>query len=452
MISNQRTILAECRALLVEKPHRLVCNGRMRLSLFAWGVLLLAGCAGPQPAPPPPAPPVASQPLPIEAGEIPPVSCPAGTPLVEPPPAAEGSAPGTPARPRGKLVAAKFSGMPHWGRSVEPASWTAFLESCTALNTQPAWSTVCTEAARVPQHPNRAQLRSFFERHFEPWLIENGDGSNTGLVTGYYEPLLHGSRVRTDRYRYPLYAAPSDLLTVELGDLFPELKGRRVRGRLQGNRVVPYFTRAEIEVDNPPLTGQELAWVDNPVELFFLQIQGSGRIAFKDGTGMRVGYADQNGHPFRSIGRLLVQRGDLTLAQASLQGIKNWAAAHPDELTALLDANPSYVFFRQLPDGLPGPIGALGVPLTAGASIAVDPRITPLGAPVFLDTTEPNSTVPLRRLVMAQDTGGAINGAVRADFFWGYGDGTEKKAGAMKQAGRMWLLYPRGYTPPEPRL
>ena len=311
---------------------------------------------------------------------------------------------------------------------------------------------MCSAAGQMPQHPDRAQLRHFFEQHFQPWLIENGDGSNTGLVTGYYEPLLQGSRVRTERFRYPLYAAPTDLLTVELGELFPELKGRRVRGRLEGNRVVPYFTRAEIEVDNPPLTGQELAWVDNPVDLFFLQIQGSGRIAFQDGGGMRVGYADQNGHPFRSIGRLLVQRGDLTLAQASLQGIKDWAAAHPDQLRALLDANPSYVFFRQLPDNLPGPIGALGVPLTAGASIAVDPRITPLGAPVFLDTTEPNSKVPLRRLVMAQDTGGAINGAVRADFFWGYGDVTERKAGAMKQAGRMWLLYPRGYTPPEPRL
>ena len=424
----------------------------MRLSLLALGVWLLAGCAGPQLASPPTTLPVASTEVPAGAGDIPPVNCPAGMPQVENAPAASETPSIARPRPRGKLVAAKFSGMPQWNRSVETASWTAFLESCAALNAQPAWSTVCSEAVRVPQHPNRSQLRSFFEKHFEPWLIENSDGSNTGLVTGYYEPLLHGSRVRTDQYRYPLYTAPSDLLTVELGELFPELKGRRVRGRLQGNRVVPYFTRAEIEVDNPPLTGQELAWVDNPVDLFFLQIQGSGRIVFKDGTGMRVGYADQNGHPFRSIGRLLVRRGDLPLAQASLQGIKDWAAAHPDQVSALLDANPSYVFFRQLPDDLPGPIGALGVPLTAGASIAVDPRVTPLGAPVFLDTTEPNSRVPLRRLMMAQDTGGAINGAVRADFFWGYGEGTEKKAGAMKQAGRMWLLYPRGYTPPEPRL
>ncbi len=426
----------------------------MRLFLFVWGVSLLAGCAGPQPSVPPAAPPVASAPQPVAADEIPPVSCPAGTPLAEgaPTAAAPATAAGATPRPRGKLVPTRFSGIPQWQRSVEPASWTAFLESCTALGAQPAWTAVCSAAGQMPQHPDRAQLRHFFEAHFQPWLIENGDGSNTGLVTGYYEPLLQGSRVRTERFRYPLYAAPTDLLTVELGELFPELKGRRVRGRLEGNRVVPYFTRAEIDVDNPPLTGQELAWVDNPVDLFFLQIQGSGRIAFQDGGGMRVGYADQNGHPFRSIGRLLVQRGDLTLAQASLQGIKDWAAAHPDQLRALLDANPSYVFFRQLPDNLPGPIGALGVPLTAGASIAVDPRITPLGAPVFLDTTEPNSKVPLRRLVMAQDTGGAINGAVRADFFWGYGDGTERKAGAMKQAGRMWLLYPRGYTPPEPRL
>lgn len=433
-----------------------MCNGRMRLLPIALCVLLLSGCAGPQPATLPSLPASLAEPLPgplpseaeTNPEDLPPVTCPADAPLAG---AAAASGTAMPALPRGKLVAAKFSGLPHWTRSFDTKTWTAFLESCTVLSKQAPWSAICADAARVPLHPGHAALRSFFETHFDPWLVVNGDGSNTGLVTGYYEPLLHGSPVHTPQYHYALYAPPSDLLTVELGELFPELKGRRVRGRLQGNRVVPYLTRAEIEVEDAPLMGQELAWVDNPVDLFFLQIQGSGRIVFNDGSQMRVGYADQNGHPFRSVGRLLIQRGELPPGQVTLQGIKAWATAHPDQVTELLDANPSYVFFRRLPDNLPGPLGALGVPLTSGASIAVDPRVIPLGAPVFLDTTQPNSKVPLRRLVMAQDTGGAINGAVRADLFWGYGSGTEQKAGSMKQAGRMWLLYPRGLTPPEPR-
>ncbi len=420
-----------------------MCNGGMRLLPIVLCVILLSGCAGLQPA---------TLPLSSEAEsnpeDLPPVVCPADAPL-----AGAAVTPGAamPVRPRGKFVAAKFSGLPHWARSFDTQSWTAFLESCTVLGKQADWRSICADAALVPPHPVHTALQSFFETHFQLWLVVNGDGSNTGLITGYYEPLLHGSPVPTPQYRYAVYAPPNDLLTVDLGDLFPELKGRRVRGRLQGNRVVPYFTRAEIEVENAPLKGQELAWVDNPVDLFFLQIQGSGRIVFNDGSEIRVGYADQNGHPFRSIGRLLMQRGDLSPGQVTLQGIKAWAEAHPDQVTELLDANPSYVFFRQLPNTLSGPLGALGVPLTAGASIAVDPRVIPLGAPVFLDTTQPNSRVPLRRLVMAQDTGGAINGAVRADFFWGYGKDMEQKAGTMKQAGRMWLLYPRGLTPPEPR-
>lgn len=425
----------------------------MRFFLFAVFVpLLLAGCATPSAtsvSAPAAAAPAAEDSGREAADAIPPVSCPAGTPLAGAPEAPAGTAPD--ARPRGRLVASRFAAMPRWRQGLTPAAWRAFLQSCTALATRAPWQEPCADAARLPDPPSAAAMQAFFEGHFTPWLVENPDGSNTGLVTGYYEPLLHGSLTRSARYRYPVYAPPPDLLTVDLGELVPELKGRPVRGRLDGHRVVPYFTRAEIDGAQAPPAGQALAWVDDPVDLFFLQIQGSGRIALEQGGALRVGYADQNGHPFRSIGRLLVQRGDLTLAQASLQGIKAWATAHPDAVTALLDANPSYVFFRVLPDGLPGPIGALGVPITGGASLAVDPRVIPLGAPVFLDTTEPNSRRPLRRLMLAQDTGGAIHGAVRADFFWGYGSGAERNAGAMKQAGRLWVLYPRAATPPEPR-
>lgn len=196
------------------------------------------------------------------------------------------------------------------------------------------------------------------------------------------------------------------------------------------------------------LRGKEIAWVEDPIDLFFLQIQGSGRIKLENGQMLRVGYADQNGYPYRSIGRWLIERGELPLEKASMQGIKEWARTHPEQLKDLLNYNASYVFFRELPGDLPGPIGAQGVPLTPGRSVAIDARYVPLGAPVYLATTRPNSTVPLNRLMMAQDTGGAIRGPVRADFFWGFGDEAGREAGRMKQELRMWMLLPNGMSPP----
>jgi membrane-bound lytic murein transglycosylase A len=288
--------------------------------------------------------------------------------------------------------------------------------------------------------------------------VANTDGSVQGLVTGYYEPLLRGSRRKEGPYRYPLYAAPDDLLTIDLAEINPELKHLRLRGRLQGRRVVPYYARADIEHGLPALAGKELLWVDDPVDLFFLQIQGSGRVRLPTGELVRVGYADQNGQPYKSIGRHLVEQGELKLEQASMQGIKTWGAANPAKLEALLDQNPSYVFFRELPQvgggqgsttadpmTMNGPIGALGVALTPERSIAVDLRYIPLGAPVFLATTWPASAQPLARLVLAQDSGGAIRGAVRADYFWGFGDAAGAQAGRMRQSARMWVLLPRDY-------
>jgi len=227
----------------------------------------------------------------------------------------------------------------------------------------------------------------------------------------------------------------------------PDVRNLRLRGRLDGRRLVPYYSRAEIESRGDGFPAPVIAWAADPVELFFLQIQGSGIVSFADGNRLRIGYADQNGHPFRSLGRYLVERGDLTLDQASMQGIQAWAAANPARLQAALDQNPSYVFFRELPDA-GGPIGALGVPLSAGYSIAVDRRFVPLGAPVYLATTYPLSSDPLERLVVAQDTGGAIRGVVRADFFWGTGAEAGALAGRMRQQGRLWLLWPRGEPPP----
>ncbi len=348
----------------------------------------------------------------------------------------------TPAQPYPTLKPADWTSVAFWQDDAASEAWPAFLQSCTTLVKRSAWQAVCADAAAM-NTPDDATVRAFFEQRFQPWQATQEDGSTDGLVTGYYEPLLKGDRVRTERARHPLYAVPDDLVTVDLASVYPELKNLRLRGRLAGNRLVPYATRKEIEAGGNGL--RAIAWAEDPVDLFFLQIQGSGRIELPDGSHLRVGYADQNGHPYQSIGRLLVERGELKLEQASMQGIKDWGARNPDKLPELLAANPSYVFFRELPNGLTGPLGALGVPLTGGRSIAIDPRFIPLGAPVFLATTQPNSPEPLNRLVMAQDTGGAIRGGVRADFFWGFGDAAGELAGRMKQRGRMWVLLPKDY-------
>ncbi len=218
-----------------------------------------------------------------------------------------------------------------------------------------------------------------------------------------------------------------------------------MRGRLQGNKVIPYYSRAEIEQTPSPLKGKELFWVDDVIDAFFLQVQGSGIIKLENGEQVAIGYADQNGQSYNSIGRLLVERGQLSADKASMQGIKDWAKNNIDQLAELLNSNPSYVFFKEMPSGLAGPLGALGVPILGERSVAIDPRFIPLGAPLFLSTTQPNSPVPLKRMMMAQDTGGAIKGQVRADFYWGTGVEAGKKAGAMKQKGKIWVLLPKDF-------
>jgi membrane-bound lytic murein transglycosylase A len=344
-----------------------------------------------------------------------------------------------------------FSRVEGWSADRPEEAWAAFISSCGPLSRRTEWAAVCA-AARAQTSPATSAVRAFFEQQLAAYQIVQRDNCGTrddaGLVTGYYEPVLRGARTASPEFRVPLYAAPDDLLTIDLGDLYPDLKGRRLRGRLQGNKVIPYFSRAELE-RNGALTGKEIVWVDNAIDAFFLQIQGSGRVTLPDGQTIRLGYADQNGHPYRSIGKFLVDGGYLTVEQATTQGLRQWLASNPDRMQQVLDANPSFVFFREdkILDPSQGPKGALGVPLTPGRSVAVDPRYIPLGTPMFLATTYPAASAPLQRLVMAQDTGGAINGAIRADFFWGMGNGAGESAGKMRQQGRMWILWPKGYTP-----
>lgn len=394
--------------------------------LAALAVLVLAGCAGTPP-------PVAT-------------ACPAAEPCPACP-----VCPAPPERPQiPALAPVSFAALPGWTDDDAAQALPAFRTSCRSLRERDPWREVCRLADALGRADARS-AREFFERHFVPYRVANPDGGETGLVTGYYEPVLRGSRERRPPFVHPLYAPPDDLLVIDLAAVAPETKHLRLRGRIDGRRVVPYWSRAEIENGAAPVKGKEIVFVDDAIEAFFLQIQGSGRVRLAGGEELRVGYADQNGHPYQSIGRYLVEQGELKLAQASMQGIQAWARANPARLPELLNRNPSYVFFRELAPSPDGPIGAQGLPLSAGRSIAIDPRFIPLGAPVYLATTHPDSSVPLERLTVAQDTGGAIRGAVRADFFWGTGQDAGRLAGRMRQQGRMWVLLPAGYVPPGTR-
>jgi membrane-bound lytic murein transglycosylase A len=393
------------------------------LLLACLTALLIAGCAATPPTAP--APPC---------------------PLCPPCPGIE------PAKPAAKpLQPAEWRDLPGWESDDHTAVLELFRAQCTTLAKRPLWLATCDAAGKVGAG---GTARSWFETHFRPWTLVNPDDSRQGLVTGYYEPIVRGSRTQQAPYLTPVFGPPADLIVVDLADLYPELKHMRLRGRIEGRKLVPYLDRAAWAAQETRRAGDALLWLDDPLDFFFLQIQGSGQVVLNDGSKVRIGYADQNGHPYRSIGKWLIERGELQSHEASMQGIKAWAAAHPERLPELLNANPSLVFFRELPipqngDGAMGngPPGALGIPLTPERSIAVDPRHIPLGAPVWLSTTYPNSEQVLARTMLAQDTGGAIRGPVRADFYWGSGAEAGSQAGKMKQRGALWVLLPRDHQP-----
>ncbi|TKC90895.1 murein transglycosylase [Trinickia terrae] len=348
-----------------------------------------------------------------------------GSSVVRPtvsPPTGAATIPGQVAAAR--LTPVAWQQVPGWEDDTLIGATAALRQNCLRLAQQPNWRRACAAVAQLDDL-DFASARTFFETYFTPFQFANSDGTLDGLVTGYYEPLLHGARTRRGPYQYALYRWPS---------------GYRAGAALPA--------RAQLERSGV-LEGNELVWVDDPIEAFFLQVQGSGRIVMEDGSVMRVGFGGTNNQPYKSIGRWLLDRGELTPSQATMQGIKAWARANPGRVDALLDTNPRFVFFREMPStetapggGSDGPIGALGVPLTPERSIAVDPSSIPLGTPVFLQTTRPMTNAPMNRLVFAQDTGSAIKGGVRADYFWGLGDDAGDLAGKMKQTGRMWLLLP----------
>jgi len=370
--------------------------------------LLVAACAtrGPAPAPPTPPPP-------------------APGPVVPPPPP-----PPADARAAGLSLA-----VPASLTSVEAErALSAFRLSCpvlirrqdqSGLTLGSDWQQLCAEATTLA--PSDAP--SFFRDRFEWARVGPGEA----FATGYYEPEIRGSRTRQPGYEVPIYGVPADLIRCTRPD------GGEGRGRTdETGTCVLYFTRAEIEDGALANRGLEIGWAADSIELFFLQIQGSGRLLLPDGTVMRIGYASQNGREYVAIGRLLRERGMLQPGRARMRDIVDWLRAHPDEGRALMRENLSYIFFKELTG--PGPLGALNVPVTPRGTVAADPKFVPLGAPVFLTLDRPEAS----GIWVAQDTGGAIKGANRFDTFWGAGTAAEATAGGMSAKGRALILLPKG--------
>lgn len=322
------------------------------------------------------------------------------------------------------------------------------LDSHDRYGTGDDWKPFCMALSTLPQGDDNA-LRRLIESELQPVAVI-GDGKPEGLFTGYYEPLVRGSRQKRGTYTTPLYRQPPDLVQVDLGEFRDSLKGQRIAGRVRDGRLRPYEDRGQIDAGALNNKNLEIVWLDDASDAFFLQVQGSGLVQLDSGQKLRVGFAAQNGHPYVAIGRVMIDRGTLTREDVSMQAIRAWLRSHPDAAPELLRQNPSYVFFRELPapkDDLDGPPGAQGVALVPGRSLAVDRSHFALGLPLWVAATRPadatNDAVPFQRLMVAQDTGGAIRGAVRGDVFWGAGAQAESIAGRMKHPGRSWLLLPK---------
>ena len=379
-------------------------------------------------------------------------------PPVEAPPTAE-------APPELVLKPVAFTELDGWSDDYHALALKTFLTSCERILPQPEdramggagfagtigdWKPVCTKAAAVPEDDHGA-ARTFFEDTFQPAAVltsdpETGETIEKGLFTGYYVPVVEGRRAADSRFRHPLHGRPADLISVDLGAFREQLKGRSIDGRVSGSRLVPYHSRADIVSGVLDEHDLEIMWLDDPVDAFFMQIQGSGLIRLEDGALVRLGFAGKNGLPYTSVGRILVERGEMTLDQASMQSIRQWVMDHPQEADDLLNENASYVFFEEQNEA--GAIGAQNVVLTAGRSLAIDRAQMPLGAPFWLEigSSPEESESAIRRLMVAQDTGGAIVGPIRGDFFWGEGDEAGQVAGRMKDRGRYFILLPKAVS------
>ena len=371
----------------------------------------------------------------------------------------EAKAPPSPPPEKLVLTPVAFTALPGWSADRVAEAVPAFQRSCAKVKALAAdrsigpdgvggkaadWQAPCAELAKLPPGDDTA-ARAYFETWFTPYAAAN-NSERRGLFTGYYEVELKGSRNPDPAFPVPLYKRPADLVMVDLGEFADRWRGERIAGRVIAGRLKPFEDRAAIEAGALSGKGLELVWLQDPIATFFLHIQGSGRVSFPDGTETRVGYAAQNGHKYVAIGRELIDRGALKREEVSLQTIRAWLQANPGEAAALMNKNPSYVFFQELKGE--GPNGAQNVALTPGRSLAIDSKFLPYGVPVWLDAEDPlDPQTRLRRLLIAQDTGGAIRGPVRGDVFWGHGQEAEEKAGVMKSAGEYYILLPKTVAP-----
>lgn len=404
-------------------------------------------------APTPPSPPEEPAPAPAPAPATPPGASPTQPPLTQPPvpaPLPEGV---TQAAELPRAAGPAVSQLPGWQDHDPLPALNAFRKSCRSLErrqdisglTRPGdWTAVCAAAHAAGSTTQEA--RRFFETHFATLRIGESASAGVGLNTGYYEPELAGARSWSMEYSVPLYRRPPELVDVDLGIFRESLRGQRIAGRIEGNKLIPYADRGQIEEGALKNRGLELAWVRDPYEAFFLHIQGSGRVRLPDGSIVRVGYDGQNGHQYQGMGRLLLDRGMLAPGQATMQGIIAWARANPEKAREIMRENRSFVFFRELTGD--GPLGAMGIALTPETSVATDPRFIPLGVPLWLQSAYPNPQdrrqhLPLARLMVAQDTGGAIKGPNRLDLFWGAGENAAMIAGGLAWRGITTLLLPK---------
>lgn len=347
-----------------------------------------------------------------------------------------------------------FENVPGWAAADHSLILPAFLKSCdvlvkkspdaamgpdTRMGKISDWVEICADARKI-RPGNKVEVNFFFQSRFVPYLARNNQNA-TGLFTGYYESELEGRWGPEGDFAHPIYSRPNDLVSANLGQYRDEFKGKQIAGRVLGNKLIPYNSRAEI--NNGALKGRalEILWVNDPVTLFFLHVQGSGRVRMTDGSTVRIGYAGRNGRPYTSIGKELVKMNVMPLKDVTAPAIMSWLRANPEPGRRLMNKNESFVFFRVI-DG-DGPLGAQGVPLTPGRSMAVDRKFIPYGVPIWLNTTDPlDGKLPLRRLMVAQDTGSAIKGPVRGDVFWGFGAEAAERAGVMKSRGQYYLILP----------
>lgn len=329
----------------------------------------------------------------------------------------------------GNLQKVDWSELKEFENDDNEKALAIFQKGCK--NPQPLFISSCN----IAKDAKNGKL--FFVENFELYKLYDDSHSNKGLITGYYEPLLYGSRVKTDTFRYPIYKTPNDLVTIDLSLFYPELKGKKSKGKLFGSTLIPYDTREDIEKRDDL---EAICYVDDKLKLFFLHIQGSGRVQLDGGEIINISYANQNGRKYVSIGKKMISDGYLTKEEVSLESIQRWLNENQSKMDEILNTNESYIFFEESNQSA---TGSLGVELVEGRNIAVDKTIIPLGSPVFLKTTNPLSNEKINRLVVAADTGGAIKGEVRADYFCGFGEDAGKLAGAMKQEGELYLLLPK---------